>query len=371
MRLEHEYYEVANPEEVVSPGLVVFMDLVRRNLAEVVRMAGGPERLRPHCKTHKMPRILQEMTELGITKHKCATLAEAEMLAHAGVTDVLIAYQLVGPNIRRLGNLMDRFPAVKFAVVCDAVGPLEALSDEMAARGREVGVLLDVDSGMGRTGVRCDGNADELYEAICSSPGIRPAGLHWYDGHTRQTDPAERQAAVLGAWQPLLELRDRLLVNGFPVPAIVAGGTGSFGILAETGEPNLEVSPGTTTFFDLHYGETFSDLNFLPAAGVLTRVVSANRPGHVTLDCGHKSIAPDQPAGRRMAFPSIPDAVEVAHTEEHLVIATSIADQLAQGDALVALPRHVCSTVALHCQAALVEGGRVIEHYAVESRDRV
>ena len=95
-------YDIANPDEIVSPGLVVFPRLVERNVAEMLRIAGGPARLRPHCKTHKMGEIIRLLVGRGITKHKCATIAEAEMLADAGASDVLIAFPIVGPNIGRL-----------------------------------------------------------------------------------------------------------------------------------------------------------------------------------------------------------------------------------------------------------------------------
>ncbi len=363
-------YQIRDVENIHSPGLVVFRELLEHNLAEMIRVAGGPARLRPHCKTHKMPAVIRRMRELGMTRHKCATLAEAEMLCDAGVDDILIAYQLVGPNIGRLVALMDKFPDRKFTALIDHPRPLEQLSQAVDGSHRNLHVLLDVDSGMGRTGVPADDSAMQLYEMICSTPGIQPAGLHWYDGHHRQSDPSERQMAIQAAWQPLVQLRDRLLLDGFPVPRIVVAGTGSFPILAEMGEPNLELTPGTTTLYDIGYHENFPDLNLQPAAAIVTRVVSSNRAGQLTLDCGHKSISPDQPAGQRARFPALPDAVEIHHTEEHLVIRTSRAPEYQPGDSLIALPRHICPTVALHAAATVVAGGQIVDTWEVVARDR-
>ena len=91
-------YLVSDPSAVFSPALLFFKDLIRQNIAHALEMAGGPERLRPHVKTHKTREIVGMQLDMGITKHKCATLAEAEMLAGCGAPDVLLAYPMVGPN---------------------------------------------------------------------------------------------------------------------------------------------------------------------------------------------------------------------------------------------------------------------------------
>ncbi len=364
-------YHIADASQIYSPGLLVFKPLLMHNLQEMLRIAGGPNKLRPHCKTHKMPAIIEIMQGLGIRKHKCATLAEAEMLCAAGVDDIVIAYQLVGPNVGRLLQLLDTYPDVKFATLIDHPLPLRQLGEAMESRDLQIGVLMDVDPGMRRTGVLPDESAGQLYEMICATPGIEPAGLHWYDGQHRQSDLQDRQRAVQDAWIPLVELRDQLLLQGFPIPKVLVSGTGSFPILAEFGEPNLELTPGTTTLYDIGYLQKFPDLRLQPAAGLLTRVVSCNQAGFLTLDCGHKSISPDQPAGQRTYFPALPDAREVGHNEEHLVLQTEQADQFVPGDWLIALPRHVCPTSALHQYANVIDDGKLVARWDVVARDRV
>ena len=106
-----DVYEIKNVSELYSPGLLIFRELLDHNLAEMVRIAGDPSRLRPHCKTHKTREIVQMQLELGITDHKCATIAEAEMLIAAGVRDILLAYQLVGPNLIRWACLLYTSPS--------------------------------------------------------------------------------------------------------------------------------------------------------------------------------------------------------------------------------------------------------------------
>lgn len=364
-------YRIDQIDTILSPGLVVFRDLVQRNIGEMIRIAGSTERLRPHAKTHKMEGVIRMLLDAGITRHKCATIAEAEMIARAGASDIFIAYQLVGPNIARLVKLLDTFPAVRFAVACDDPLAVEALSAALANTPHTVDVVMDLDTGMHRTGIEPDGEAVQLYEMIAAAPHVRAAGLHWYDGHLRQSDVDERRRAVDAGWEKLMRLRDALMVQGLDVPQVIACGTGSFPILAEKDEPNLQLSPGTVVFYDAGYRQEYPDLDFTPALGVVTRVVSRRRDDQITVDLGHKAVAPDKPFGHRVWFPTVPDAEEIHHTEEHLVIRTQQARQFAPGDPLVAIPRHVCPTCALHSTAAVVSSGQIVDGWQVAARERV
>lgn len=370
--LTAKQYEILDPQAIFSPGLVIFREMLVHNLAEMIRLAGGAERLRPHCKTHKTREVIQMEIEAGINRHKCATIAEAEMLADVGAEDVLLAYQMVGPNIDRLIRLLDKFPETKFACLVDSPLAVDHLSGalEKANTPRSIDVFLDLDPGMNRTGVNLDSRAIELYETILAANQITVGGLHWYDGHHRQSDRSERTGAVIAGWNRLERFRDQLLLNGLPVPRIVAGGTGSFPILAEMCEPGLELSPGTTIYHDAMMQELFPELRFQPALGILTRVVSCARPGFLTIDLGHKACAADVPAGRRLVFPKLPDAVEVLHSEEHLVIKSDYAKDFRLGDHLVAIPRHACPTSALFAFADVIACGVATERWQIAARNR-
>src|SRR6476620_7142034 len=109
-------YSIADTSEIVTPAFVIFREILDANLAEMIRIAGSTARLRPHCKTHKMREVIELELAAGITRHKCATLAEAEMLARAGVRDIFLAYNLVGANIPRAVKFVQAFPEVRFAV---------------------------------------------------------------------------------------------------------------------------------------------------------------------------------------------------------------------------------------------------------------
>lgn len=364
-------YRINDVSSILSPGLVVFRDLVAANIDRMIEIAGGTQRLRPHCKTHKMREVAELQLARGITKHKAATIAEAEMLALAGVQDVFLAYNLVGPNIARAVEFRRKFPDVRFSVTGDHSRPVAQLGEAMQAAGTSIDVLLDLDIGRNRTGLPPGDQAIALYEQIARTPGLVPGGLHVYDGHLGISNPAERRAAVEAAWKQVLAFRDTLTARGLPVPRIVAGGTPQFPIYATFTEPTLEASPGTCVFHDSGYGEKFSDLTgFVPAALVLTRVISRPTANRVTFDVGTKGVASDPPMGERVTLPDIPDAKQVLQNEEHLVIETAQADRWFPGDWTLAIPRHVCPTSALYKQAYVVADGKVIGMWDVVSRDR-
>ena len=367
-------YTLADTSTVFSPSLVFFPELIKRNIARVVEMAGGPQRLRPHVKTHKTREIARLLMDAGVTKHKCATIAEAEMLATVPVPDVLIAYPLVGPNLGRLVELIRKYPGTTFSTLIDHPDAAQALSTAMAKAGLTVGVLLDLNVGQHRTGIAVGDSAVSLYETAATLPGLRVEGFQVYDGHNNQPERADREAAVRAFLAPVLEMRAKLEAKGIPVPKLVCGGTPSFPVYAHlTDIPGVECSPGTFVLHDAGYGGgKYADLaGFTPAAVLITRVVSRPTATRVTLDLGTKSVASDPPAGKRVTLLDFPPYEAVGHNEEHLIVETADADRFKPGDVVYALPSHICPTVALHRDALVAEGGKIVGKWAVASRDRV
>jgi D-serine deaminase-like pyridoxal phosphate-dependent protein len=363
---------LADPSGVFSPALLFYKDRIRRNLGRCIERAGGPERLRPHVKTHKTREIVQMQLEAGITRHKCATVAEAEMLAGCGAPDVLLAYPLVGPNVSRLARLVAAFPRCRFSTLVDHPGPARALSEVLTRAGQAVDIFLDVDVGQQRTGIAPGAEAIALYELVSRLPGLRPAGLHVYDGHTHQTPYEEREAAVRRQLAPVLELRAILERKGLPVPRLVLGGTPTFPVYARMDLPGQECSPGTCVLHDHGYGSRFPDLDdFVPAALLLTRVISKPARTRLTLDLGYKAVASDPPAANRCVLLDVPDCKFVLQNEEHLVIETPAAERFEPGAEFYAVPTHICPTCALHRQAYVVEGGRVTGTWDIVARDRM
>jgi D-threonine aldolase len=360
------WYVLEEACQIVSPAIVVYRERAEENLRRMIAMAGGVERLRPHVKTHKMAEIVRMQLAAGITKFKCATIAEAEMLAGAGARDVLLAYPIVGPNAARLRKLVEAFPQTAFAALADDAEALQGLSRELAKLPRPVEVLLDIDNGMHRSGI-APAAAFDLYRMLADLKGIKPGGLHVYDGHVREADLAERVAHADRDFTAVDELRRKLGDGGLPVPRIVAGGTPTFPVHARRAD--LEYSPGTCVFWDIGYATKFPDLHFLHAALLLTRVVSKPTADRLCLDLGYKAVSPDNPQSR-VSLLELPDAEPVVHSEEHLTIQTSRAGDFKVGDCLYGVPYHVCPTVALHREAVVVAGGRIVGRWPVVARDR-
>jgi D-serine deaminase-like pyridoxal phosphate-dependent protein len=363
-------YRIEDSSEIITPALIVFRQLLERNVERMIEIAGRPDRLRPHCKTHKISEVVELQLRSGIGKHKCATLAEAEMLARAGAKDIFLAYNLVGPNVKRAVDLLRAYPGVSLSVTADHPGPLAQLGEVARRSGMAIDVLLDIDTGMHRTGAAIGDRAKTLYEGIVETPGVSPGGLHVYDGHNHQRSIVQRRASVHAAWADVISFRDELVASGWTVPRIVAGGSGTFPVYAAIDEPTLELSPGTVVFHDAGYADAFPDLRFDIAALLLTRVVSRPGEDRVTCDLGTKACASDPPEGNRLVFPDLPEAKQVLQNEEHLVLQTPRASQFQPGEELLAIPRHICPTTALHKQVYVVDRGHVVGRWDVVARDR-
>ncbi len=365
--LARPWYEIAGADSVSSPSLLFYRERIEKNLGEMIRIAGGPERLRPHIKTHKLPGLIKRQMELGICRFKAATLSECSMAAQAGAGDVLLAYQPVGPSVRDWFELVQTFPATRLSCLADDSVTLASLSAAAVARKTVIEVLIDLDVGFHRTGIPLGHNAELLYSKLNSLPGLRPGGLHAYDGHITDQNPDERATRCEDAFVPVSNLRGTLISRGWPVPRLVVGGSPTYPFHAR--REGVELSPGTTVLWDAGYLQKFPDLPFLPAAVLLTRVVSKPSPDRLCLDLGHKAVASEMPHPR-VEFLNLPGANPIMHSEEHLVVECPDAHRWKVGDVVYAVPRHVCPTVALHEQVNVVEAGEVKERWTVTARSR-
>lgn len=373
------WWQVENIDEIDSPALLIFPDRVEENIRRMIGLAGTPDRLRPHIKTHKLPEIIRMHLAAGISRFKCATIAEAELLAECGAMDILLAYQPVGPKVQRLVALAKAFPNVRFAVLFDDPAAATNLSDAAKSNGIEIGLYLDLDCGMGRTGIFPGPEAIDAYARASRLPAIRLEGLHAYDGHIADRELLQRIKRCDEAFGPVFALREEMVGKGLDVPSIVAGGTPTFPIHAQ--RRGVECAPGTCVLWDAGYASKLPDLDFLVAAVVITRVVSKPRlggslalpgggsKGRVCLDLGHKSIAAENPHPR-VQFLDLPDATPVVHSEEHLVVETPHADTIPLGACIYGIPWHICPTVALHSEVVVIREGRAVERWKIVARDR-
>ncbi len=167
MHSKDSWYIVKNVEEVISPSLLIYPDRIEENIKKIIAIAGNPDRLRPHVKTHKMPEIVKLQMKYGINKFKCATISETEMVAACGATDILLAIQPVGPNLNRFFKLKQKFPDTNISCIADNEEVIIQLSDMARKTGLETHVWLDINCGMNRTGITPGEKAVRLYETDC------------------------------------------------------------------------------------------------------------------------------------------------------------------------------------------------------------
>ncbi len=365
-------YDVRDLDSILSPSLLFYSDIMDANIQRALELCeGDPSRMRPHVKTHKTPEIVRRELAVGITKHKCATLREAEMLAETGAPDVLIAYQMVGPNADALARLMAAHPNTDFKSVVDDIAAAEALGAAMRSAGQTASVMVDLDVGMHRTGIEAGDAALNLYRALPAIAGLNAVGLHAYDGHNRASNVDERNKACEDILAVVRGLQSQLESEGIAAPLIVIGGTPPFPYYAR--QEGVEASPGTFVLHDCGYGEGLPDLGFTPAAILFSRVISKPLPHLVCIDLGHKAIAAD-PVGDRGQVLNVPGAKVGGQSEEHWVLELtdeSTHASLKVGDPVFVVPAHICPTVALHKRAHLVEDGSITAEWGVTARDRL
>lgn len=363
-----EWYDIQNVGEIDSPALVVFPERVKHNIQLAIQMAGGTHRFRPHIKTHKSGNVVQLMMRAGITKFKCATIAEAELLAQCQAKDILVAYQPLGPKLHRFISLIGKYPGSSFSCLVDHVAAANELSQAFSAACISAGIYIDLNIGMNRTGIAPGEEVIALYRLCNQLPGLDMKGLHAYDGHHRDADFEIRKKKCDAGFEAVLKLKQELVNEGFTSPVIIAGGSPTFSI--HCNRPDIECSPGTFIYWDKGYSDQCKEQKFQTAAVLISRIVSLPSPGKVCSDLGHKSVASENEITRRVFFMNAQDLAPVSQSEEHLVMETNTSHQYQPGDVLYGLPFHICPTVALYERVYTVENGKKTGEWKNEARDR-
>jgi len=346
-----------------TPALLLDLVALDENIQRMAQfMSGQPANLRPHAKTHKCLEVARRQMAAGAVGITCAKLGEAEALAQAA-NDILIANQIVGPvKIKRLVRLRRETDVM---VAVDDSGNIQELSQAASSAGVTLRILVEVDAGMGRCGVRSPEAALALARQVETAPGLHFAGLQGYEGHAVMIpDFEERKAVAEKAMSLLIEVKSYIQEHGLPVEIVSGGGTGTYNITGRY--PGVdEVQAGSYATMDARYCTIVPE--FRPALTLLATVVSHPTPERAITDAGMKVVTPD------FGMPLVvqPEGLQTTKlSEEHGTLEGPGARELKVGGKVEILPSHGCTTINLHDRYFVVEGEKVVDIWPIDARGR-
>ena len=370
--LKLEDYRIEDQDVLLTPALLIYQEIVDGNVEATLRMLGGnPNRWRPHVKTAKLEFTMRRLVQRGIAHFKCATTLELLTAYRSGASDVLLAYPVQGANAERVRQIAIQCPSMIVSVLVETPSGLERWGSS------PVGIFIDINPGMNRTGVD-PGQVTaivELARAIVKA-GLKFRGLHYYDGHLGSLPLEERTRQAHRGYQQLLNVVAAVERDGIRVEEVITSGTPAFPCALsfpgfEGGGFLHRVSPGTIVYTDLISLEQLPPgSGYRPAAIVLSRIVSHPSSSRITCDAGHKALAIDcgVPNCAVLGHPTLRPR---APSEEHLPIEVPAGEpQPSIGDFLYLIPRHVCPTVNNFNEAIVVDSNRVIQVEPVSARGR-
>ena len=365
-------YKFSATDDVLTPALLVYPEIIAANLERTVELLGGnPDRWRVHIKTAKMAYTVRMLVERGVLNFKCATTLEMLVACQCGAKDILLAYPSIGANARRVREIADQFPRVRISALAENEEQVKQW------RGGRLGIFLDINPGMNRTGIEQShvGEVSALVRSIGAS-GLEFRGLHYYDGQYGGLGQHERTEATHAGYDSLLKVVRALEHSGAVVPEVITAGTPTFPCsLSYEGFRKAgfihRISPGTIVYCDAtSLSQLPCELGYRPAALVLTRVVSQPCLKTVTCDAGHKAVSADAGVPTCVVV-GRPELMPLSPSEEHLPIAVAEGAAGPQvGEVLYLVPRHVCPTVNNFDHALLVRDGQIAAVEKVSARGR-
>lgn len=342
--------------ELPTPSMVADIVAVDANLARMDSFFNGSDcRLRPHFKSHKCVTLAKRQMDckntVGMT---CAKVSEAEKLVAGGIKDVLIANQVIGPDKTNRIAEMNRVAVVRVAV--DSRKGVEQLSAAASKAGVTIGVLIEIDIGMHRGGVRPGKAVLDLAGVISDTPGIHLDGIQSYEGHiVTLADYNERKRRVQQDLKPVIETKKLLEHKGFQT-IISAGGTGTYDITGNIEGIN-ELQCGSYVLMDSSYRKIRPE--FENARTVLATVIS-DQGESKTLDVGLKGMGAEYGTPEVMGFP---EASSLGLAEEHLLLRNLNASL---GDKIRVIPPHGCTTNNLYAKMWITRNEIIEDVWIIE-----
>jgi len=359
--------------EIDTPALVVDLDIMERNLARVAGYAQEHAlRLRPHTKTHKSVRLARRQIQGGATGLTVAKVSEAEIMLAAEPGELLVAYPVIGQiKLQRLVRVARRAPVT---VAVDSVFAARELSGAVSAAHVDIGVLAEVDVGLGRMGVDPGTPLVELAKAIERMPRLRFEGFAYYPGHIKAMDEAGQRALA-----ELSNLMGGALEDcraaGLNVRTVSGGSTPTLFHSHEI-RGLTEIRPGTYIFNDINSVTSGACALADCAAAIHATVVSTARPGQMIIDGGSKTFSSDRPAdSANVTFGHVVEAPGARFhkmNEEHGFVDIAGAErEFRVGERVRVIPNHICTAVNLHARVFGVRGEKVEEVWRVDGRGKL
>lgn len=340
-------------EELDTPVLWVDLDALDHNIATMARLtrANGVD-WRPHVKASKAPALARRLIEGGAVGITCAKLGEAEVIAGAGVTDILIANEIVGDlKIARLVALAAR---ATLCVAVDDEANLRQISAAAGTAGVNIEVLVDINVGANRCGVTPEA-APALARLVLDLPGVSLRGLMGYEGHVMGMQPEDKEAESARAADVLRQAMAALRAEGIEPRVVSGGGTGNYWIASTLGALN-EVQAGGGVLMDLTYGQSMKVPGHRQALHLTAQIVSTKTAGRAIADAGWKSM------GMHTGLPAVvsPPGLSVRGLNaEHTILDCVDGSPVEPGQRVTLVPHYSDSTVLLHRQMYAVRDGRV------------
>jgi D-serine deaminase-like pyridoxal phosphate-dependent protein len=352
---------------IPTPAAVLDLYAFERNVAKMAgRARAAGLALRPHAKSHKCAALARRQIGAGAVGVCCAKLAEAEALAAAGVGSILVTSPIAGAGQAERAAHLARSIS-DFRIVVDHVDGVEELS---SASTGPMQVLIDVDPGLGRTGVAGAEQALAVAAAIAARPNLKLMGVQCYGGAWQHIEgAATRRAAVAAGTADLSRVIATLRGEGHEITVVTGGGTGSFAADAALGVMT-EVQPGSYAFMDRQYRDALTDDpdgDFEQALVIAATVISANQPRWVTVDAGLKAFATDGP----LPAPLTPPFVGCGYRffgDEHGLLMRPAPGIGARGDRVDFQSPHIDPTLDRYDVIFLVRGDVLVEIAPVEGR---
>ena len=355
-----------------TPSLLIDLDLMQDNIVLMQeRLRGSQVRMRPHLKTAKCPEIARILLKAGALGGCVSKVSEAEVMAQAGIEDLLITSEIVGPpKVARLVQLVEQHPQVK--VVVDSIEGATALNQAMQSVQKSLDVLIEIDVGQHRCGVQPGEATLQLAQQLAGLSFLRLRGVQGYEGHLQHiADADERERNCRRSMQLLTSTVEALRHAGFPIEIVTTGGTGTAQICASF--PTVtEVQPGSFIFMDADYLHALGP-TYASSLTVLSTVISRPAPQRAIIDAGLKSLSTDS------GMAELKDTLGIRYSplgDEHGGLTWDNGYMKSQaapkiGDRIELIPSHCDTTINLFDTYYAHRDGKIEAIWSIAARGKV